>query len=324
VLREQNRRHWRCATVIPSLPQLDGGLFLSDGGLETTLVFIEGVELPHFAAFVLLRDDAGRERLRRYYRPYLELCAGTPGAGFVLETPTWRANPDWGRLLGYDEASLAQANTEAVRLVSALRDEWQARLTGPIVLSGIIGPRGDGYVADAPDSASNAAVYHLPQVEALKTGGVDMLAAVTMTTSTEAVGIARSARTVGLPVAISFTVETDGRLPSGEPLGEAIRRVDEDTPPAYFAVNCAHPSHFEACLADGGAWTVRIRGIRANASARSHAELDAASELDIGDPADLGDRYRRLRIPLPSLNVLGGCCGTDARHLRAIRDAWAR
>ena len=308
--------------VDATLPQLSGGLFLSDGGLETTLVYLEGVDLPHFAAFVLLRDEAGRERLRRYYRPYLELCASTPGAGFVLETPTWRASPDWGRLLGYDASALEQANIDAARLVSVLRDEWRSRLTGPAVLSGTIGPRGDGYVADAPSSAADAAAYHLAQAVALKKGGVDMLSAVTMTTSAEAMGVARSAKAVGLPVAISFTVETDGRLPSGEPLREAIERLDAETAPAYFGVNCAHPSHFEACFADGGAWTSRIRGIRANASTRSHAELDVATELDIGDPADLGERYRRLRVPLQALNVLGGCCGTDSRHLRAIRDAW--
>ncbi|MES1264918.1 MAG: homocysteine S-methyltransferase family protein, partial [Variovorax sp.] len=175
------------------LPQLAGGLFLSDGGLETTLVYLEGVELPHFAAFVLLNNDAGRERLRRYYRPYLELCADTLGAGFVLETPTWRANPDWGSLLGYDAAALAQANIEAVRLVSELRAAWRPRLAGPVVLSGIIGPRGDGYVADVPSSVDDAAAYHRPQAAALRDGGVDMLAAVTMTSSAEAVGIARSA-----------------------------------------------------------------------------------------------------------------------------------
>jgi S-methylmethionine-dependent homocysteine/selenocysteine methylase len=304
------------------LPQLAGGLFLSDGGLETTLVYLEGVELPHFAAFVLLDHETGRERLRRYYRPYLELCAETADAGFVLETPTWRASADWGSLLGFDATALAQANVDAVRLVSALRAEWRPRLAGPVVLSGVIGPRGDGYVADAPSSADDAAAYHRPQAAALRDGGVDMLAAVTMTNSAEAVGIARTAEQVGLPVAISFTVEIDGRLPNGESLRDAMAKVDADTPPAYFAVNCAHPSHFESCLAGAGDWTARIRAIRANASTRSHAELDAATELDIGDPVDLADRYRRLRGPLPALNVLGGCCGTDQRHLRAIRDAW--
>ena len=310
-------------TLTP-LPQLAGGLFLSDGGLETSLIYLDGTDLPQFAAFVLLQGAAGREQLRRYYRPYLELAAATPAAGFVLESPTWRASADWGRLLGIDDAALRRANLDAVQLVRELRDEWQPRLSGPLVLAGIIGPRGDGYIAAAPASAAAAAAYHQPQAQSLRDGGVDLLVAVTMTTSAEALGVARAAAAVGLPVAVSFTVETDGRLPSGEGLREAIEHVDAQAPvaPAYFAVNCAHPSHFAACFDEGGAWTHRIRAVRANASARSHAELDAATELDIGDPPDLANRYRRLRSALPQLNVLGGCCGTDARHLRAIRDAW--
>ena len=308
------------------LPQLDGGLFLSDGGIETSLIYLEGITLPQFAAFVLLQSEGGRAQLRRYYLPYLELAAATPGAGFVLEAPTWRASADWGALLGYDARALAGINRDAVRLLHEIRSEWQPRLSGPLVLSGIIGPRGDGYIADAPDSADAAALFHRAQAEALAEGGVDLLAAVTMTTSAEALGVANAAALVALPASISFTVETDGRLPNGEGLREAIGRVDAEAKvaPAYFGINCAHPSHFEAVLAEGGAWTQRIGILRANASMRSHAELDAATELDIGDVPDLGDRYRRLRAALPSLNVLGGCCGTDHRHLRAIRDAWLR
>lgn len=305
-----------------ALPQMEGGLFLSDGGLETSLIFLDGVELPQFAAFVLLNDEAGRTRLRRYYESYLALAAQTDGAGFVLETPTWRANADWGRLLGVAPPALRQANLDAVRFVHGLRTDWRERVPGPLVLSGVIGPRGDGYVATAPGSVAEAQAYHLPQAQALRDGGVDMLAAVTMTSSAEAMGVARAGRAVGLPVAISFTVETDGRLPSGEALGPTIERVDADAAPAYFAINCAHPAHFETCLAQAGPWRTRIQAVRANASQRSHAELDEATELDSGDPADLGDRYRRLRPLLPALNVLGGCCGTDIRHLQAIRDAW--
>ena len=308
------------------LPQLAGGLFLSDGGLETSLVYLDGIELPHFAAFVLLRDASGRARLKRYYEAYLTLCAETPGAGFVLETPTWRASADWGAKLGFDAAALVAINRDAVALLGELRDDWAARLTGPIVLCGVIGPRGDGYVAELPGSVAEAGRYHLAQARALLDGGADMLAAVTMTGSAEALGISRCGALLGLPVAVSFTLETDARLPSGETLGAAIGRVDADTPPAYFALNCVHPSHFEACLAEAGAdaWAKRIRGLRANASRRSHAELDAATELDIGDSAELGDSYQRLRAPLQALNVLGGCCGTDIRHLRAIRDAFLR
>lgn len=305
-----------------ALPQLDGGVFLSDGGLETSLIFLDKIELPHFAAFTLLDDELGLERLKSYYVPYLELCGETPGAGFILETPTWRASSDWASLLGIDVARLRLLNTQAARLMCSMRSRWAPRLSGPIVVSGVIGPRGDGYVADGPDSADAAADYHRLQAEALAAGGVDMLAAVTMTTSTEALGIAMAAQRVGLPAAISFTVETDGRLPSGEPLGDAIERVDASAAPAYFAINCAHPTHFANALTAGEPWAARIHGLRANASTKSHAELDESTELDIGDPKDLAQRYRGLKSALPRLNVLGGCCGTDWRHLRAVRDAW--
>lgn len=306
-----------------ALPQLAGGIFLSDGGLETSLVFLDKIELPHFAAFTLLEDELGRERLKSYYVPYLELCGETPGAGFILETPTWRANSDWANLLGVDAARLRTINTDAARMMCSMRSRWASRLSGPIVVSGVIGPRGDGYIAEAPNSVEDAAIYHHLQAEALAAGGVDMLAAVTMTTSAEALGISMAAKRVGLPVVISFTVETDGRLPSGEALGDAIARVDASAPPAYFAINCAHPAHFESTLIASEPWTARIQGIRANASTKSHAELDESTELDIGDPKDLAQRYRGLKSALPRLNVLGGCCGTDWRHLRAVRDAWA-
>lgn len=304
------------------LPHLSGGLFLGDGGIETSLIYLDGIDLPEFASFVLLRDDEGRNRLRRYFEPYLALCAATPGAGFLLDTPTWRASADWGRKLAYDAQALFRANLAAVELARSIRDEWQAGVAGPIVVCGVIGPRGDGYVVDAPGSVDEATTFHLPQATALRDGGVDMLTALTMTSVAEALGVAEAARTVGLPVAISFTVETDGRLPSGESLREAVERVDAEIRPAYFGVNCAHPSHFGACFDDAGPWTARIQSIRANASALSHAQLNESTELEIGDLADLADRYVRLRAQLPKLNVLGGCCGTDQRHLRAIRDAW--
>lgn len=307
-----------------ALPQLTGGIFLSDGGLETSLVFLDNIALPHFAAFTLLEDELGQERLKSYYVPYLELCGEMPGAGFILETPTWRASSDWAALMGINATHLKALNTQAAQMMCAMRSRWAPRLSGPIVVSGVIGPRGDGYVADAPNSVDEAADYHLLQAQALAAGGVDMLAGVTMTTAAEALGISIAAQRVGLPVAISFTVETDGRLPSGESLGDAIGKVDAYAPPAYFAINCAHPRHFENALPVGEPWIARIQGVRANASTKSHAELDDSTELDIGDPKDLAQRYRGLKGALPRLNVLGGCCGTDWRHLRAIRDAWTR
>lgn len=311
-----------------SLPQAEGGWFLTDGGIETVLIYQEGLDLPEFPAFVLLESEPGRDQLRRYYRRYLEIATATADAGFILESPTWRAGFDWGARLGYDAAAMRGFNAAAVQMMQELRAEYAKRIPGPIVVSGCVGPRGDGYLADAELQAEGARRAHQPQVDALAAAGADMITAATMTTRDEATGVARAAAQARLPAAISFTVETDGRLPSRMPLREAIETVDADAArqgygaPAYYMINCAHPTHFAAVLAEGGAWRDRIRGLRANASSRSHAELDVMTELDAGDPADLAGHYCRLRTPLPQLNILGGCCGTDHRHVAAICNAW--
>jgi len=300
------------------LPQLDGGLFVTDGGIETTLIFHEGLDLPYFAAFDLLRDADGKEALRNYYRRYLEI-ARAKGTGFILESATWRASPDWGWKLGYSSAALAAANRESIELLSELRDEYEDNLA-PIVLSGCVGPRGDGYDAGAVMSAEEAETYHGEQVQVFSKTDADMVAGITMTNVNEAVGLTRAAKTAALPVAISFTVETDGRLPTGDSLRAAIEAVDAETDggPAYYMINCAHPSHFESVLAANEDWVRRIRGLRANASRLSHAELDEAEELDDGNPAELGRQYGDLRANLHNLNIIGGCCGTDHRHVGAI------
>jgi homocysteine S-methyltransferase len=303
------------------LPQLDGGLFLTDGGLETTLIFHNGVDLPCFAAFDLLRTQAGREMLRGYYLPYIA-SAREHGLGFVLDAPTWRANAEWGARLGYSDAALAAVNRDAISLMEDLRAA-HAGLDAPLVISGAVGPRGDGYVPGEIMSAADAEAYHRAQIATFAETAADMVSAYTLTNVNEAVGITRAARKLGMPVAISFTLETDGLLPTGEPLGEAIEAVDAATGhgPAYFMINCAHPTHFERIFDTGGAWVSRIRGLRANASARSHAELNEATELDAGNPEELGKQYRAFLARLPHLRVLGGCCGTDHRHLACIGDA---
>jgi len=299
------------------LPQLAGRPFITDGGMETTLIFHEGLELPDFAAFVLLDDEQGREALRSYFRPYIDI-ARERGVGIVLDTPTWRANADWGKRLGYSAEALAEVNRRGVTLLEELRAE-----TGPeppIVIAGCIGPRGDGYRADALMSADEAEQYHAAQVATFEGTAADLISALTLTYADEAVGIVRAAQAKRVPVAISFTVETDGRLPSGEALGDAVEAVDEQTggAVAYFMINCAHPTHFAHVLDDAGPWLDRIHGVRANASTKSHAELDEAEELDEGDPAELAARYRELRERMPNLNVVGGCCGTDHRHIGEI------
>ena len=300
------------------LPQLGDELFLTDGGLETTLVFHEGVDLPCFAAFDLLKNEAGIGVLRRYFERYAEI-ARSQEVGLVLETPTWRANPDWGAKLGYDALALGDANRRSVGLLLEIRRAFETRRT-PVVISGNLGPRGDGYVPGARMSAKEAEAYHAPQIETFAGSDADMVAAFTMNYAEEAIGIALAAKAARMPVAISFTTETDGRLPSGVTLGEAIARTDEATGgyPAYYMINCAHPTHLDRAFAGNGDWRDRIRGLRANASRRSHAELDESTELDMGNPEELGKEYRELRRALRRLTVVGGCCGTDHRHINAI------
>lgn len=301
----------------------DDPIFMTDGGLETTLVFHEGIELPYFAAFDLLKDEAGTEYLRSYYRRYAEM-ANRLGLGLVLESPTWRANRDWGEKLGYDREQLAQANRKGIALMHEIRAAYRSPLT-KIVVSGNIGPRGDGYRVDCLMTAAQARDYHAEQIATFAACGVDLVSAFTMNHPGEAIGVASAARDAGLPVVISFTLETDGRLPCGTPLGEAIERTDAACAgyPAYYMINCAHPSHFDFVLEPGAAWVERIGGLRANASRRSHAELDAAPDLDAGNPVELGHEYRQLRPLLPRLAVVGGCCGTDHRHVASICAALA-
>lgn len=301
------------------LPNDPNRPFLTDGGIETTLIFKEGLDLPLFAAFVLLDSEEGLASLRDYYRRYLDI-ARRAGTGFILESPTWRCSRDWGARLGYHADAIADFNRRAIALMADLRRE--AELRDPVVLSGCVGPRGDGYVSGSQMTGSEAAEYHAHQIGSFASAGADMIAAITMTHAGEAVGVALAARDADLPCAVSFTVETDGRLPSGQPLGEAIAQVDYVTRehPAYYMINCAHPEHFAGIL-DGSDWTRRIRGLRANASRLSHAELDACETLDEGDPDTLGRDYRGLRSLLPNLAVFGGCCGTDHRHVAAIANA---
>jgi homocysteine S-methyltransferase len=302
------------------LPQRGGGIFLSDGGLETTLIFHDGCDLPHFAAFVLLDSEEGLRKLRKYYESYLAI-AHDHGTGFVLDSPTWRANRDWGVKLGYDAAALKAVNVRSVRFLEELRAQWE-RPGSACVISGAIGPRGDGYKAGNMD-ALQAEAYHGAQIAAFAEGGADMVTAYTLNNINEAVGIACAARSRAIPVAISFTVETNGRLVNGATLREAIETVDRETQnaPEYFMVNCAHPTHFSDALMQGEAWIKRIHGIRANASTKSHAELDESETLDPGDPVDFGRRYRSLRQRFPHMRILGGCCGTDHRHVAALCEA---
>lgn len=307
-----------------ALPQLEeGALFLTDGGLETAIIFREGIELPHFAACELLRTDEGTDVLRAYYHRHAAIAAEL-GVGFSVDTPTWRANPDWTERLGYDAERFEFVNRAGVRLAEEVRRVWETPET-PVVIAANVGPRGDGYRADSRQSAEQAADYHYRQIEFFCDTEADYVSALTMNYTEEAVGLARAAKACGMPVTISFTVETDGRLASGETLRSAIAAVDADSAeyPAYYMVNCVHPTHLPDELATDDVTSRRVRGYRANASRLSRAELDDSETLDDGDPDELGRQFRELRDRMPQLTVLGGCCGTDSRHVEAIGRACA-
>jgi homocysteine S-methyltransferase len=299
------------------LPQLDGRPYLTDAGCETDLIFNKGIAIREFAAHTLLDDPTGREALANYYRGFLSL-ARDANVGFVLDCPTWKAHSYWADDLGASEADLERANRDAAAFSSSLRVEYEDNAE-PIVLNGLIGPRGDAYAPEAAIAADEAQRYHAVQIGWLADAGVDMVSALTFTQSDEAIGVVRAAQAAGLPVVVSFTVETDGSLPTGESLGHAIEAVDAATDggAAYFMVNCAHPDHFIGVIDDSD-WTRRIRGLRCNASRKSHAELDAAEVLDDGDPEEFAMGYRTLSDAMPQLNVFGGCCGSDLRHVTEI------
>ena len=306
------------STSKSTLPQMNGGLFLTDGGIETTLIFHDGFDLPYFAAFDLFKDEKGTRALRRYFARHASVARKT-GVGFILESATWRASKDWADKLGYSASRLEEVNRKAIRLLRDIKEEYETPAS-KMVISGCIGPRGDGYDPGTVMSPEEAQAYHSQQVRIFADEGVDMVSAITMTNVHEAMGITQAAQQADLPVVISFTVETDGNLPTGDSLGKAIAMVDRATGdgPAYYMVNCAHPTHYESELLSGEPWVERIGGMRANASRMSHAELDNATELDDGNPVEFGRQFADIRSRLKRMNVLGGCCGTDHRHIEQI------
>ena len=252
-----------------NLPQLSNDLFLTDGGIETTLIFREGLDLPEFAAFDLLQHETGYQALQNYFRTSVNL-AKTYGIGLILESATWRANPDWGAKLGYSSTDLAALNHQAIDLLRHIRQHYETEQSR-MVISGCVGPRGDAYIPSAAMTAAEAADYHRAQIETFCEAEADLVTAITMNAVEEALGVTQAAQAAGMPVVISFTVETDGKLPTGQRLQDAIAQVDQAThqAPAYYMINCAHPTHFATVLNAGEPWLDRIRGLRANASKKA-------------------------------------------------------
>lgn len=294
------------------------GVTLADAGMETYLIYREGIDLPEFASFTVLRDLVGRTALIRYYQDIIDVAV-RDGRPLLLDTATWRASADWGALLGYSATDLDGANAAGVSLLLDLRADSGA----PFAIGGCIGPRGDGYAASSGMTQQQAADYHGPQIASLATAGAEYITAMTLGDPNEAAGILDAARASGLPAVVSFTIETDGRLASGQDVWAAIEETDRltDGYASGYLINCAHPIHLELAFGSDAPLMQRVRGIRVNASAHSHAELDAATTLDDGDPAELARRCASLVERYPRIAIVGGCCGTDARHISAISAA---
>jgi homocysteine S-methyltransferase len=301
-----------------NFPNIEAELFLAYVGMETDLLFKRGIDLPGFASYPLLETQKGRAVLKEYFSEMIAL-GREKGVGIILESPTWVANRDRGAAIGYAPGKIMQLNQQAVALMSEVRSE-QGDV--PTVISANLGPRDDAYAPRDQMSADEAERYHSEQISALAETDVDVVSGYTLAYSAEAIGIVRAAKRFGLPVVVSFTVETDGKLPTGATLETAISEVDDATDgyTAYFMINCAHPDHFEQVLAEGP-WMQRIKGIVANASRCSHAELDEAEQLDDGNPDELGNQLSQIRRQFPHIRVLGGCCGTDMRHMKRIAEA---
>jgi len=300
--------------------------WVTDGGLETDLLYHHGVDLPGFAAYPLLDTLDGRALLTDYYSGYARI-ARHAGAVLLLETPTWRANPDWVASLGGSPDDVRRINLESVVFLAGLGESLLSAGTLPsramddyssFEVRGMIGPRGDGYAPGQVTSADEFATYHCAQVAAFAEGGAPRVTAYTLTTVAEALGVVHAARAHNVDVSVSFTVETDGRLPDGTPLADAVESLWQHGPPDGLLVNCAHPTHIAEALRDDDSWALRVTGLRVNASSQSHAELDTADVLDEGDLAELVATHEQLLARLPNVDVVGGCCGTDVRHVAAL------
>lgn len=299
-------------------PQRDGVLYLTEGGQETEILYRHGRDLPEFAMYPLLDDAAAMSDLRSMYSAVLDVAAGH---GFVamISGLDYRGSPDWGEKLGYSRSALAEALERSIAFLREVARPYQGQIR-EIFIGGMLGPRGDAYALNKTITAEEANEYHSFQLEILKRAGVDFVSAVTFNSVAEAVGVARAAARIGVPLNISFTLESNHRLKSGLSLKEAVQAVDShagDARPDFYGINCSHPSEFEPAL-EPGDWVLRFRSLRPNASAKDKMELCQIGHLEEGDPVDLGARMGVLARRYPHIDVWGGCCGTWDRHLHEI------
>jgi homocysteine S-methyltransferase len=304
-------------TVQAGLPQLNGHLMTSGGGFETWMQYVDGFTLRHFCGFELLNDKRGEACLRDYHRKLVEAAVAN-GFGVINEGVHYRASRDWGALTGYSREGLEEINIRGIEFYRDFAREYGSAET-PMLVGGVIGPRGDAYNIGRTPDAAEAEDYHSEQIATFRKAGASHITAMTFSSVEEAIGLARAAKAAEMPVVVSFIVGRGGRLLGGETIEEAFTRVDAATgsAPAYYMINCTHPTEFVPGLTDG-VWTKRLGGFLPNAVAMETLDLCKLGHLEDGDPAELGGQMAELAKWFPHVNVWGGCCGTDGRHIGEI------
>jgi homocysteine S-methyltransferase len=299
-------------------PQREGIFYLTEGGQETEIQYRHGHDLPEFAMYPLLDKPEGMADLKAMYSRVLDVAA-EHGFAAMISGLDYRGSPDWAAKLGYSREGLADALTQAIAFLREVAQPYEGQIKD-ILIGGQVGPRGDAYSLNRTITADEAEEYHSFQLEVHKRNEVDYVWAATFNNVPEAVGVARAAARIDLPLQISFTLDSNHCLKSGPSLKEAIEAVDAeagDARPDFYGINCSHPLEFEPAL-EPGDWIKRIRSLRPNASAKDKIDLCKLGHIEDGDPFDLGQRVGALARRYPHLDIFGGCCGTWAPHLDQI------
>lgn len=297
--------------------QQDGRFYLSEGGTETEFMYKHGFELPHFAMFPLLDNPKASAKMKDMFRSYLDVAADHNFCA-LMGGLDYRASPDWGELLGYSPAGLADANLQSIEFLRDVASEYSSDIPETLI-QGLIGPRGDAYARNESITESEAEDYHAVQLETLKKADVDLALAMTFNNIPESVGVARAAAKIGVPLGISLSLDSNSKLNSGPSLADAITTIDKETDqsPEFYLINCSHPLEYEPAI-EPGDWVKRIRGVRPNASKMEKIALCKIGHLEDGDPEELGVLCGDLAQRYPHMDIWGGCCGTWNNHLDQI------
>jgi len=297
--------------------QKEGRFYLTEGGTETELMYKHGFELPHFAMFPLLENPEATSRMKEMFRSYLEVAAKHKTYA-LMGGLDYRASPDWGKLLGYSPEGLAEANLQSIEFLREIAKEYTSEIPG-ILIQGLIGPRGDAYQRNTTITENEAEDYHSVQLETLRKSNVDLALAITFNNIPESVGVARAAAKIGVPLAISLSLDSTSKLNSGPTLVEAITTIDKETDqsPEFYLINCSHPVEYEPAI-EPGDWISRVRGVRPNASKMEKLALCKIGHLEEGNPVELGQLCGDLAGRYPHMDIWGGCCGTWNNHLDEI------